>query len=70
MTVEQPRTIAEKLEAFPTLEQALAYCPERESHADAPWGYLQWHAWAEEMKKTHRQKRCEGCGRFLVVVPK
>lgn len=64
------KTIAERLDAFPTLADALAKCPNRAEHADAPWGYLEWHEWARVKKKTHRQVRCDGCGRYLVLVPK
>lgn len=29
--------------------------------ADDP-GYIRWHAWAEEMSKTHKQTQCPNCG--------
>lgn len=27
-----------------------------------PSGYLDWHAWAEKMARTHTQTRCQACG--------
>lgn len=35
-----------------------------------PAGYLAWHEWAEEMSKTHKQKRCPGCRLLQIWVPK
>lgn len=63
-------TVADRLAQFPTLDDALANCPNRDEHTPQPRGYLEWHAWADRMRKTHRQKRCRGCGRYLIVVPK
>ena len=37
-------------------------------HAKAPEGYLQWHAWAEKKSKTHKQKKCPGCGLWAIWV--
>ncbi len=45
-------------------------CPNIEDHMRGPEGYLQWNAWAEEMAKTHRQRRCAGCGLFVIWEPK
>lgn len=45
-------------------------CPHAEDHTPAPEGYIQWHAWAQDMRKTHRQRRCAGCGLFRVWEPK
>jgi len=33
-------------------------CPRAERHIEGPRGYLQWHNWAAEMSKTHRQRKC------------
>ncbi len=33
-------------------------------------GYIQWHEWAEDKGKTHRQIRCKGCDLFTIWVPK
>lgn len=40
--------------------------PECVDHAPTPPGYANWHEWAEEMARTHRCRRCPGCGLFLV----
>lgn len=50
-------------------------CPLRAKHTKHPkWlqpsDYLGWHSWAEEKSKTHRQKRCGGCGLWVIWVPK
>jgi len=45
-------------------------CPSFHDHTPAPEGYLDWHAWAERMSKTHRQIRCTGCGRFAIWIEK
>jgi hypothetical protein len=37
-------------------------------HTKAPEGYLQWHAWAEKKSKTHKQKKCPGCGLWAIWV--
>lgn len=39
-------------------------------HTPCPEGYIQWHAWAREKAKTHKQVRCEECGRYQIWVPK
>jgi hypothetical protein len=45
-------------------------CPHFEDHTPCPDGYIQWHAWAEKMSKTHRQVKCGGCGRYSIWVPR
>lgn len=45
-------------------------CPHVEDHTAQPEGYLPWHAWAEEMSKTHRQRKCAGCGLYKIWEPK
>lgn len=45
-------------------------CPEKHLHTPCPEGYLQWHAWAEEKAKTHKQRRCPGCNLFAIWEPK
>ena len=42
---------------------------ECEPHTDSPRGYLQWHAWADEMGRTHTQRQCRGCGLWSVWEP-
>lgn len=41
-----------------------------EPHTASPDGYLQWHAWAEEMGRTHTQRQCKGCGLWSVWEPR
>ena len=45
-------------------------CPHFEDHTPCPEGYIQWHAWAETMAKTHRQEKCPGCGLYEIWTPK
>jgi hypothetical protein len=46
-------------------------CPRSELHTvGQPESYLGWHAWAEEMGRTHVQERCPGCGRWAIWKPK
>lgn len=45
-------------------------CPLAAEHTTAPSGYLAWHAWADEMSRTHRLTPCPGCNRFAVWVPR
>ena len=44
------------------------HCPDPARHTSEPRGYLHWHAWAEEMAKTHRQERCPRCGFWAIWV--
>ena len=39
-------------------------------HTPSPEGYMQWHAWAARMNRTHRQIKCEGCGLWAIWTPK
>lgn len=43
--------------------------PERH-RPDEPGGFVAWTEWAEQMDKTHTQRRCPGCGLFAVWVPR
>jgi hypothetical protein len=45
-------------------------CAHFEDHTLCPEGYIQWHAWAEEMSRTHRQEKCAGCGLYAIWTPK
>lgn len=45
-------------------------CPHFEDHTPSPEGYLNWQAWAAKMAKTHKQRKCEGCGRYAIWEPK
>ena len=44
--------------------------PCSDSHTPSPPGYLDWHAWAERMAKTHKQQRCPECNLWAIWVPK
>jgi hypothetical protein len=45
-------------------------CPAHAKHTECPEGYLQWHAWAKRMSRTHRQIKCERCGLYAIWIPK
>jgi hypothetical protein len=51
-------------------EKVAETCPNRDAHTPSPHGYLEWHAWAEEMDKTHVQQECPGCGLMAIWVPR
>ena len=44
------------------------FCPNWKKHTVAPYGYLQWHAWAEEKSKKYMQVKCVGCGLYAIWV--
>lgn len=35
-----------------------------------PAGYVDAGEWGEYMSRTHRQRRCRGCGRFTIWEPR
>lgn len=46
-------------------------CPNRANHTpDVPQGYMQFYEWADNMRKTHTQTQCWGCGLWLIWEPK
>lgn len=45
-------------------------CPSFHDHTPSPDGYIQWHAWAKRMGRTHRQIRCTGCGLWAIWLPR
>jgi hypothetical protein len=45
-------------------------CPDWDKHTAAPRSYLEWHEWAEDMAKTHKQERCPTCGYWAMWTPK
>ena len=47
-----------------------AMCPNLEDHTHSPTGYIKWHHWADRMSKTHKQRKCAGCGRYAIWEPK
>lgn len=55
---------------FWTKHREGADCPNEEQHTAQPRGYAAWDAWSEQMQKTHVQRRCEGCNRWAIWVPK
>lgn len=44
-------------------------CPRDGEHTPSPRGYLQWHEWAQKMRKTHHAVMCDGCGRWVIWRP-
>jgi len=48
-----------------TLAKGL-HCPNLEDHTPCPEGYIQWQSWAENMAKTHKQRKCAGCGKYSI----
>lgn len=45
-------------------------CADHANHTPSPDGYIEWHHWAKEMSKTHRQVKCPTCGLYAIWVPK
>ena len=35
-------------------------------HRKQPTGYVDWHEWADKMRKTHDQKWCDKCKRWAI----
>lgn len=54
----------------PRRTKAEVECPSFHDHTPCPDGYIQWHAWARRMNRTHKQIRCTGCGRFAIWIPR
>lgn len=48
----------------------MTLCPHFEDHTPCPEGYIQWHAWAGRMSKTHKARKCPGCGLYKIWEPK
>lgn len=44
-------------------------CPNIEDHTDQPEGYIAWHWWAAKMSQTHKQRKCKGCGQYVIWEP-
>lgn len=51
-------------------DELLALADDCDRHTVCPDGYTQWHAWAEQMNKTHEQRRCNGCGLYAIWEPR
>lgn len=47
-----------------------ANCPAFHDHTPSPAGYIQWHAWAKRMGRTHKQIKCTGCSLYAIWIPK
>ena len=45
-------------------------CPNAAEHTPSPTRYVHLSEWAEEMTKTHRQRQCGDCGRWVIWVPR
>lgn len=50
-------------------EHGAETCPDKAKHTPHPHGYLEWHAWAEEMAATNDQTECSGCGLMAIWKP-
>ena len=44
--------------------------PGCEPHEPQPRGYIAASNWADLMMQTHDQRRCRGCGKWLIWEPK
>jgi hypothetical protein len=54
----------------PCHRRITAACPLVADHTPGPTGYGSWRQWAEQMTRTHRQATCDGCGGWLIWIPK
>lgn len=52
------------------MTKAVTLCPNFADHTPCPEGYIQWHAWADKMARTHRARKCSGCGLYKIWEPK
>lgn len=43
-------------------------CPNKNNHTPCPDGYLQWHEWAQEHSRRHKQIRCPGCDLLTIWI--
>lgn len=53
-----------------TLTAAPPTTPGCEPHEPQPAGYIARSNWAEVMGWTHKQRRCRGCGLYLIWEPR
>jgi hypothetical protein len=52
------------------MELPLATTITCEPHTPCPAGYVACSEWADAMMKTHVQRQCAGCGKWLIWEPK
>lgn len=45
-------------------------CPNSAKHTPSPTGYVAGSVWAGRMLRTHIQRACEGCGLWVIWIPK
>ncbi len=41
-------------------------CANNKEHTEMPNGYVNWHTWMGEMRKTHNQTRCPDCKLWVI----
>ena len=44
-------------------------CPREAEHNYGPSGYNDWHEWAKNRNRTHKNSRC-ACDRYLIWTPR
>jgi len=54
----------------PSVGTTTVECPKGSPHTVIPEGYVDWHEHAEQLAKTHTQRRCPGCGLWAIWEPK
>ena len=54
----------------PTNREIAGFCPSANKHIEGPYGYVAWHAWAQGMNTSHRQKKCADCGLYVIWLPR
>lgn len=54
----------------PCKSRITAACPLAGDHTPRPDGFSARREWAERMTRTHRQAQCDGCGGWLIWIPK
>lgn len=45
-----------------------AECPNVKNHTSCPAGYIEWHEWAQDKSRRHKQIICPGCGLFAIWI--
>lgn len=52
------------------LENPNPECPNAAAHTASPVLTLHWYEWVERMLRTHDQRQCDGCGLYVIWVPR